>query len=81
MICLNDYTYHAQNTDTVAFSQKSPFPFKISTQQNSYSISHLLRTVTTLWRDSDSAVTAGKVVTELHANGSVVTVPKRWPME
>ena len=46
------------------------------TQQNSYSISHQLGTVTTRWLDSDSVVTVGNCQEhgDSAANGSVVTV-------
>ena len=46
------------------------------TQQNSYSISHLLGTVTTQWLDSDSVVTVDNCQQhgDWAASGSVVTV-------
>ena len=48
----------------------------IDTQQNSYSISHLIGTITTLWLDSDCVMTTGNCRQhgDLAAIGSVVTV-------
>ena len=47
-----------------------------STQENSYSISHLLGTVTTQWLESDSAVTVNNCQQprDWATNDSVVTV-------
>ena len=47
-----------------------------TTQLNSYSISHLIDTVTTWWLDSDSEVTLANCWqhSDWVANGSVVTV-------
>ena len=47
-----------------------------NTQQNSYSISHLLDIVTTQWMDSDSVVTVGIWLQhgDWATNGSVVTI-------
>ena len=47
------------------------------TQQNSYSISHLLGTVTRQWLDSDGIVTVDNCQQHSYC---VVTVPSRWLM-
>ena len=49
----------------------------LTTQQSSFSISHLLGTVTTLWLDRDCAVTVDNCrhSGDWAANGSVVTAP------
>ena len=50
----------------------------IITQQNSYSISHLLGIVTTQWLHSDGVVT---VLLSVSNSDYTVTVPSRWLME
>ena len=48
-----------------------------NTLENSYSISHLLGTVTTQWLDSDGVVTVDNCQQhgDWAANGSLITVP------
>ena len=53
------------------------YQFATIKQQNSYSISHLLGTVTTQWLESDSVVTvAGSTVTTRFINYVVTVLPE-----
>ena len=61
--------FHEQHLDGFSLTH-------IGTQQNSYSISHLLATVTTKWLDGDGVVTVDncRQHSDWAANGSVVTI-------